>query len=423
MVTGVIYWLDSIEQKQKEADLEDDHSYATVDYSDLRLVFRDDDILPLGPLKSKNKKKHLEFIIKRHFGTHTSKTRRQGFCEKVIELHDHIREKLLTEANNQIQALFTHLAGIAGITPKGGGAFYLRHMHHDVMKHMDVLSFIRLFFVIRAAWDDNPHWIYRSSEALRKNTGYDYSNNFIPMPKKHGFFEKILSMKKNTKQREILDLFGEHTGYRITITQFGNGRKNPRREKCIFNKDINLIRDQKVDQSRVAPEVENPLLDGFSRENGDVNLYELDGKLLPENSFRRARLMFKRNDEQVADVVVKDESNDDEKRKTRASLKTEKDSKKKKPRVTLEKEEDVTLEKEEELVHDTDEEYEKSTELSFNGNDSIPAPTARNGKLMNEKSYEKIAESNMKVVKEYIEKQKDKEDETEISTLIQKVRN
>ena len=29
----------------------------------------------------------------------------------------------------------------------------------------------------------------------------------------------------------------------------------------------------------------------------------------------------------------------------------------------------------------------------------------------------------MKVVKEYIEKEKDKEDETEISTLIQKVRN
>ena len=100
MVSGIIYWLDSIEQKQKEIDLEDDHSYATVDYSDLRLVFRDDDILPLGPLKNKNK--HLKFIIKRYFGTHTSKTRKQGFCEKVIELYDHIREKLLTEANNQI---------------------------------------------------------------------------------------------------------------------------------------------------------------------------------------------------------------------------------------------------------------------------------------------------------------------------------
>ena len=89
----------------------------------------------------------------------------------------------------------------------------------------------------------------------------------------------------------------------------------------------------------------------------------------------------------------------------------------------MEKEEDVTLEKEEELVHDADEEYEKSTELSFNGDDSIPAPTARNGKLMNEKSYEKISESNMKIVKEYIAEEKDKEDETGISTLIQKVSN
>ena len=104
-------------------------------------------------------------------------------------------------------------------------------------------------------------------------------------------------------------------------------------------------------------------------------------------------------------------------------MKTEKDSKKKKPRVTLEKEEDVTLEKEEELVHDADEEYEKNTELSFNGDDSIPAPTARNGKLMNEKSYEKIAESNMKIVKEYIAEEKDKEDEIGIYTLIQKVSN
>ena len=413
MVSGIIYWLDSIEQKQKEEDQEEDQSYDTVDYSDLRLVFRDDDILPLGPLK--NKKKHLEFIIKRHFGTHTSKIRKPDFCAQVIDLHEHIREKLLTEANNQIQALFTHLAGIAGITPKGGGAFCLRHIHHDVMKHKDVLSFIRLFFVIWAAWDDNPHWIYRSSEALRNNTGYDYSNNFVPMPKKHGFFEKILSMKKNAKQREILDLLGEHTGYRITITQFGNGRKNPRREKCIFNKDINLIRDQKVTEREITPVVENPQLDGFMRENGDVNLYELDGKVLPENSFQRARLIFKRNDEQVADVLIKCESNNDEKRKTRTSLKTEKDLKKNEPCVTLEKEE--------ELVHDADEDFDKTTESSFNEDESTPAPPARNGKPMNEKSYEKIAESNMKIVKEYIEKEKDKEDETGISTLIQKVRN
>ena len=142
--------------KTKKVDLEDDHSsYDTVDCSDLKLVFRDDNILPLRPLK--NKKKHLDIIIKRHFGTHTSKIRNGDFCEKVIDLHDHIRDKLLTETNNQIQALFTHLAGIVGITPIGGGAFCLRHMHYDVMKDMDVLSFIRLFFVIRAAWDDNPN--------------------------------------------------------------------------------------------------------------------------------------------------------------------------------------------------------------------------------------------------------------------------
>ena len=54
---------------------------------------------------------------------------------------------MLTEANNQIQALFTHLAGIGGITPNGGGAFCLRHMHHDVMKNMDVLSFIQSLLI------------------------------------------------------------------------------------------------------------------------------------------------------------------------------------------------------------------------------------------------------------------------------------
>ena len=75
------------------------------------------------------------------------------------------------------------------------------------------------------------------------------------------------------------------------------------------------------------------------RENGDVNLYELDGKFLPENSFQRARVIFKRNDEQVADIILEGESNNNEDRKTRTSLKTEKDLKKKKPRVTPEKEE------------------------------------------------------------------------------------
>ena len=91
--------------------------------------------------------------------------------------------------------------------------------------------------------------------------------------------------------------------------------------------------------------------------------------------------------------------------------------------VTLKKEENVTLEKDEELVHDVDEDFDKNTETSFSGDESTPAPSARNGKPMNEKSYEKIAETNMKIVKEYKEKEKDKEDETGITTLIQKVRN
>ena len=71
-------------------------------------------------------------------------------------------------------------------------------------------------------------------------------------------------------------------------------------------------------------------------------------------------------------------------------MKTEKDLKKKKPRVTSEKEENVTLEKEEELVHDADEDFDKNTEMSFSGDESTPAPPARNGKPMNEKSYKKL---------------------------------
>ena len=128
-----------------------------------------------------------------------------------------------------------------------GGCVFFRHMHHDVMEKMDVISFLKFFFVVRAAWDDNTDCIYRSSEALRNNSGYEYAEDFVPVSKKHGFFEKIISMKKNTKLREILDLFADHTGYRITISQFGKNRKVARRQKCVFNWYVNFLISTKID--------------------------------------------------------------------------------------------------------------------------------------------------------------------------------
>ena len=294
--------------------------------------------------------------------------------------------------------------------------------------------FPQFFFVVRAAWDDNTDWIYRSSEALRNNSGYEYAEDFVPVSKKHGFFEKIISMKKNTKLREILDLFADHTGYRITISQFGKKRKVPRRQKCVFNWNVNVVTS---DGSKALPVSQNPELDDFKRDNGDVVLYELDGKLMPQNIFRDARLLFKRNDERVGDVVLENNRDEIEKIKKRKIVKkdgSQLDVKQKKKSCVAEKadkeDSNVTRDKDDNttmvaFAAGTDEMYDDSTLSSVKSDDLDclipPKITSRNGKQMSQKSYDRIAATNMKNVTKFIAKEKEKEDETEIYALIQQV--
>ena len=77
---------------------------------------------------NKRKKEGIVELIKDRFGSGTKKVQNLVFVESVSEDHERIRTILKKETANDVVALFTKLALIAGFRGNKGGALLFRHI-------------------------------------------------------------------------------------------------------------------------------------------------------------------------------------------------------------------------------------------------------------------------------------------------------
>ena len=71
-------------------------------------------------------------LIKDRFGSGTKKVQNSKFVKLVSDEHEQIRTILKKETANDVVALFTELALIAGFGSNEGGAFLFRHISTTV---------------------------------------------------------------------------------------------------------------------------------------------------------------------------------------------------------------------------------------------------------------------------------------------------
>ena len=81
---------------------------------------------------NKRKKEGIVELIKDRFGSGTKKVQNLVFVESVSDEHERIRTILKKETANDVVALFTELALIAGFGGNKGGAFLFRHISTTV---------------------------------------------------------------------------------------------------------------------------------------------------------------------------------------------------------------------------------------------------------------------------------------------------
>ena len=81
---------------------------------------------------NKRKKEGIVELIKDRFGSGTKKVQNLVFVESVSDEHERIRTILKKETANDVVALFTELALIAGFGGNEGGALLFRHISTTV---------------------------------------------------------------------------------------------------------------------------------------------------------------------------------------------------------------------------------------------------------------------------------------------------
>ena len=100
---------------------------------------------------------------------------------------------------------------------------------------------VKYFFVIRAAWDDNPNWILVAEKKIMGQLCYVYSDSFTSTLKNMGFIARIIAITRSRRLRELNNLLANKTGYRITVKNLTD--KKGRRKPCLLQPEVMLQRD------------------------------------------------------------------------------------------------------------------------------------------------------------------------------------
>ena len=186
------YWIDKV------------HSPFTISATS----FRKNDIEPEMKLNLED----IKTIVSDRYGKHSKNARDENFLKLVTEENNRVRKRVFAEAGPLVTSIFCSLAEIAGISKIDGGTFLFRHIPNGFIHNWDLKNLVKLFFVIRAAWDDNPNWILFAEKKIMGQLCYVYSDGFTSTLKNMGFIARVIAITRSRRLRELNNLLAKKTG-------------------------------------------------------------------------------------------------------------------------------------------------------------------------------------------------------------------
>ena len=288
-------------------------------YKDTILLFHHDDISDSKPTEE-----HITKIISSVFGKFSAKVKDKRFREMVLSKHEEVRKRVSHESTPLVLSLFCGLASIAGMKASGGGGFHFRNISNDITDNWSHAALLRTFFVLRAAWDENPTWILHAETYLMKLLGYEYKGHRSQL-KKMGWVAKVLSRTKTRKLREANDNIARNCGYKFTITRKGAEGKQ-RRIIANLNLTLHFVpSENNIFQGKRKPIsslLTSDELGKIQESDKSYDLRKVEGVCINENAFKNAaHLLLYHNDEAILgkkkdegkgkEVVIKKEKNEE----------------------------------------------------------------------------------------------------------------
>ena len=258
------------------------------------LLFRHDDISDSRPTDE-----HITKIISSVYGKFSSKVKDTCFREMVFSKHEEVRKRVAHESTPLVLSLFCGLATTAGMKASGGGGFHFRNISNDITDNWSHAALLRTFFVLRAAWDENPTWILQAESHLMKLLGYTYKNHTSQL-KKMGWVAKVLSRTKTRKLREANDNIARNCGYKFTITN-KEGKGKQRRIISNLNLTFHFVpSENKIFQGTrksMKSLVKNKELRKLREPDNSYNLRKVEGVCITENAFKNAAHLLLSHDD------------------------------------------------------------------------------------------------------------------------------
>ena len=273
----------------------------TSNYS--KTSFGEKDIEP----EKKRTLEELKNIASNIYGKHSKKANDNKFLEEVQKEHKIVRKRVFSEAGPLITSCYCSLASISGLSTTDGGTFLFRHIPKNLIIQWNLKSLVRYFFIIRAAWDDNPNWILLAEKKILEQICYEYKDGFTSSLKNMGFVGRIISITRSRRLRELNNLLAKTTGYRMTIVNISD--KKGRRTPCLLQPDTMLTPDTNKKRIISKNHKKEDIIRECKEFNGEIFLPHNKLNHLPQDAFSKSRELFTSEIHDYSNLISKEESN------------------------------------------------------------------------------------------------------------------
>ena len=282
--------------------------------------FWKDDIEPEKKLKLED----VKTIVSDRYGKRSKHISDENFLKLVTEENYRIRKRVFAEASPLVTSIFCSLAEISGISKSNGGTFLFRHIPNGFIHNWDLKNLVNFFFVIRAAWDDNPNWILVAEKKIMGQLCYVYSDGFTSTLKNMGFIARIIAIARTRRLRELNNLLANKTGYRITVKNLTDTKE--RRKPCLLQPEVMLQRDTTKNSIISDDHNKEEILKACEEYNGEINVQEYQHSFLRNDAFLIARDKFSITNQDYSNVINTKELKEDENEKQKEEGKEDSDS-------------------------------------------------------------------------------------------------
>ena len=309
---------------------------------------------------------HVKKILREKYGERSSKIDDPKEHNFVIEAHERLRKRITKESSQLVKYIYTSLAKTVGIESSGGGKFSFVNICDDIVQKWDEVAFVRAFFVIRAAWDENPRWIILAEKLVMERLCLRYENDFVTEMNNFGCVASIISHEKVRKLRDFNVNLRAKCGRMIKVSKgvdksLQNTSRRPRyifSQKTMVEEYPEVIKklDKKYQQAPQRNEI-------ITEQEYNINVFNCS--LIKSSSFHDAKRTFSlvdyhcfnpnANIKTEQDVVVEKEKEMDDDKEPTESLSDTKRGKRKK--LTLSKKQAPKIYEE-----DTDSSFSQQTE-------------------------------------------------------------